>query len=99
MRQLLFAPLLALVLLSGCKDNCRQLSEQLCQCAANTNDRNTCLNGVAQRAANTDVTSDDNSLCGALINNCDCHTVGTVQGKYACGLARLPIPYGLSAPQ
>jgi hypothetical protein len=98
MRRLLFAPLLALVLLSGCKDNCRQLAEQLCQCAANTNDRNTCLNGVAQRAANTDVTSNDNSLCGALINGCDCHTVGTVQGKYACGLARQPIPYGQALP-
>jgi hypothetical protein len=92
MRRLFLAPLLALVLLSGCKDNCRQLAEQLCQCAANTNERNTCLNGVAQRAANTNVTSADDSLCGSLINGCDCHTVGTVQGKYACGLARTPIP-------
>ena len=92
MRRLFLPPLFALVLLSGCKDNCRQLAEQLCQCAANTNDRNTCLNGVAQRAANTNVTSADNSLCGSLVNGCDCHTVGTVQGKYACGLARQPIP-------
>jgi hypothetical protein len=92
MRRRLFAPLLALALLSGCKDNCRQLAEQLCQCAANTNDRNTCLSGVSQRAANTNVTSADDNLCGSLINGCDCHTVGTVQGKYACGLARQPIP-------
>lgn len=92
MRRLFLAPLLALALLSGCKDNCRQLAEQLCDCAANTNDRNNCLQGVAQRASVTDVSSSDNTLCGSLINGCDCHTVGTVQGKYACGLARTPLP-------
>jgi hypothetical protein len=92
MRRLLLAPLLTLALLSGCKDNCRQLAEQLCECAANTNEKNTCLNGVAQRASNTNVTSADNNLCGQLLPGCDCHTVGTVQGKYACGLARQPVP-------
>lgn len=98
MRRLFLAPLLALALLSGCKDNCRQLAEELCNCAANSNEKNTCLNAVAQRAANTNVTSSDNALCGSLKNGCDCHTVGTVEGKYACGLARPPIPYGTSGP-
>ena len=92
MRRLSLAPLLALFLLSGCKDNCRNLAEQLCQCAANTTDRNTCLQGVSQRASNTSVSSDQNTYCGQLIPLCDCHTVNTVAGKYACGLARLPIP-------
>jgi hypothetical protein len=91
MRRLLI-PFVALALLSGCKDNCRKLAEQLCDCAANTNDRNSCLQGVSQRAANTSVTSADDSLCSSLLPGCDCHTVGTVQGKYACGLARPPIP-------
>jgi len=37
MRRLLFLlPLLAAPLLSGCKGNCRQLSETLCNCAANS---------------------------------------------------------------
>jgi len=92
MRPRFLAPLLALALLGGCKDNCRNLAEQLCQCAANTNDKNNCLQGVSTRASNTSVSSDQNTYCGELQPLCDCHTVNTVAGKYACGLARLPIP-------
>ena len=92
MRLSFLAPLLALVLLTGCKDNCRQLAESLCNCAANTSAKNNCLTGVANRASNIGVSSDQDNYCGQLLPLCDCHTVNTVQGKYACGLARLPIP-------
>ncbi len=92
MRRPFLASLCALALLSGCKDNCRQLSESLCNCADNTTDKNTCLQGVANRASNTSVSSAQDAYCGSLLNLCDCHTVNTVQGKYACGLARLPNP-------
>ena len=92
MRRLLVLCALALGFLSACNNNCTNLANQLCNCAANTNDRNNCLQGVAQRSTTANVTDADNALCGALIPQCDCHTVGTVQGKYACGLARLPIP-------
>jgi hypothetical protein len=90
MRRLLLLPLLAAVLLSGCKGNCRQLSEKLCDCAANQNEKNACLQRVANRASNISPTSEDNQLCGQLLPGCDCHTVNTVSGKYNCGLARQP---------
>ncbi len=82
----------ALVLLGGCNDNCRNLSNSLCNCADNTTDRNTCLQGVSNRASNTSVSSAQDAYCASLLPLCDCHTVNTVQGKYECGLARLPIP-------
>ncbi|HXX30385.1 MAG TPA: hypothetical protein VEJ89_06665 [Myxococcaceae bacterium] len=92
MRRLLLLPVLAAALLAGCKGNCRQLAEQLCNCAANLNDKNACLQRVANRASVISPSSADDQLCGSLINGCDCHTVNTVAGKYACGLARQPIP-------
>lgn len=95
MRRLLFlAPVLflSMALVTGCKDHCRQLSESLCDCAANTNDKTACLQAVANRASLISVSSEDDSRCEALQPGCDCHTVGTVQGKYRCGLARQPLP-------
>jgi len=91
MRRLLFLlPLLAAPLLSGCKGNCRQLSETLCNCAANSVEQSNCLQRVANRASSISPTSDDETLCGQLLPGCDCHTVNTVAGKYNCGLARKP---------
>ncbi len=92
MRLSFLVPLLALAVLSACNDNCRNLANTLCNCAVNTNDKNTCLTGVANRASNISVSSEQDTYCGELLPLCDCHTVNTVQGKYACGLARLPIP-------
>jgi hypothetical protein len=78
----------ALIALSGCKGNCRKLSEKLCECAPNSISRDTCL----QRAANEDgrvaPTPADDALCKRLLQTCDCHTIITAEGKRACGLAR-----------
>jgi hypothetical protein len=92
MRRLWLLPSSAvfLALLSGCSGNCKNLSTSLCNCAANTNEKNNCLQRVNNRASQISVTDAQEQECGILLPQCDCHTVGTVEGKYKCGLARLP---------
>jgi hypothetical protein len=75
-------------LLSGCKSNCQQLSESLCNCANNAQLKAACLSRAATEAGNINVTSEDNQLCGQLMNVCDCHVINTYEGKVNCGLAR-----------
>jgi hypothetical protein len=89
MRRLAFACLLALcAAASACKGSCRQLAEQLCNCASTQADRDACNQNVANEDGRIGPTSQDNATCAQLIPNCDCHLVNTPQGKVACGLAR-----------
>jgi hypothetical protein len=89
MSRVLVLLLLALGLgASGCKSNCQQLSEELCNCAANAQLKAACLSRAATEAGNISATAQDNQLCGSLLNVCDCHTVNTYEGKVNCGLAR-----------
>ena len=80
---------LALALLSsGCKGQCRQLSERLCECTADSTARDTCMRQAANNEGRVAPTADDEARCAALLPGCDCHLVNTAQGKVACGLAR-----------
>ncbi|MBL8955721.1 MAG: hypothetical protein JNK82_33410 [Myxococcaceae bacterium] len=80
--------------LAGCKSNCRQLSERLCECTINSLERDSCLRtaGAAEGANPPD--ADDEVLCAHLLKpldgglGCDCRLIDTTQGKIACGLAR-----------
>jgi hypothetical protein len=72
----------------GCKSNCRQLSEKLCDCAANTNDKTLCLQSVSTREQNNPPTAANEAACQPLIATCDCRLIDTPQGKANCGLAR-----------
>lgn len=90
MSRWLFRASLSLVLLAlapGCKSNCRQLSEKLCDCSINSVDRNSCLTRVSSNESNTTLTAADNERCGALLTACDCRLIDTAQGKVNCGLA------------
>ena len=84
--------LIACLGLAGCKGQCRQLSEKLCECALNTNDRSTCLS----RAANAEGANPSNAaqeeICRARLQpgQCDCRLIETPEGKVRCGLARDP---------
>ena len=75
---------------AGCKGDCRKLAEKLCDCAANTTEKNQCLTNAATEQGRVGTTPADETLCAQLYDGCDCHTVNTAQGKQACGLARLP---------
>lgn len=86
--------LLALVLLvaaSSCKSQCRQLSEKLCECATNTNDRTICLQAASVKDSLNVATSTDQDNCKVLLATCDCHLTNTRRGKVRCGMAR-PYP-------
>ncbi len=79
----------------GCKSNCRQLSEKLCECAANTNDKTLCLQNVSSREQGNPPTSQDEAICQPLIASCDCRLIDTPQGKANCGLARPLVDAGI----
>ncbi len=78
----------ALISLSGCKGNCRKLSEKLCDCAPNSIAKDTCLQRAAQEDGRVSQTPADDALCNRLLQTCDCHSIITAEGKRACGLAR-----------
>jgi uncharacterized protein YcfL len=91
MRKLLVIAL-AVVALAGCKSNCRQLSEKLCDCTISSTAKSTCLTNVANHEASAISTAETEATCGALLDGCDCRLVDTPAGKVKCGLAR---PFGL----
>ncbi|MEN9799905.1 MAG: hypothetical protein RL653_3602 [Pseudomonadota bacterium] len=80
-----FAGLLAL---SGCKGPCRQLSEKLCDCAANSTEKTACLQRAANEESRIAVQPEDELRCEGLLEACDCRLVDTPEGKQRCGLAR-----------
>lgn len=75
------------VSLVGCKTYCRQLSEKLCDCASTTTEKNSCLQGISTREANSPPTPEDEVLCEGLLPGCDCRLLDTAQGKERCGWA------------
>ncbi len=78
----------ALFALAGCKGPCRELSEKLCECTTSTVDRDFCLQRVSNEQARFEPTADEEAVCQARIEECDCHTIDTDEGKRACGLSR-----------
>ena len=88
MRSLVAASVLALFALTGCKGNCRQLAEKLCDCQPNTSAKDACLEQVSSEESRVGTTAKDEQVCATLIDTCDCHTVNTAEGKRNCGLAR-----------
>lgn len=73
--------------LAGCKGNCRQLSERLCDCSTNTLERDACL----RRASSSDnayPSADEDDYCGEQLAVCDCQLIDTPEGKRRCGLSR-----------
>lgn len=75
-------------LLAGCKSSCLKLSEKLCECSANSIDKEGCLQEAKNRDSFTEPDADANARCEALIDQCDCRTLATAEGKIHCGLAR-----------
>lgn len=85
------AVVLAVALFStGCKSTCRQLSEKLCECTLNTNERTGCLQRAATAETTNPPTAEDEVACAALLDDCDCRLVDTQAGKERCGIARGP---------
>lgn len=88
MRALSFFAVAALLCLSGCKGSCRQLSEKLCECSANSTEKTACLQRAANEESRIAVQPADEARCEELLDGCDCRLVDTPEGKQRCGLAR-----------
>jgi hypothetical protein len=90
MRTLILIAVAALAL-TGCKSQCRQLSEKLCDCAINSSERDNCLRRASNSETVSPPTEVDEAYCQGLLETCDCRLIDTTQGKIDCGLAR-PAP-------
>jgi len=80
--------------LAGCKSNCRQLSERLCECTINSIERDSCLRTAGAAEGSNPPSAEAEVLCANLLKpadggtGCDCRLIDTKAGKVACGLAR-----------
>ena len=80
---------------SGCKSECRQLAETLCNCSLNSVDQSNCLQAAGTAEGANPPTPEDNNNCMALLpqpdgGGCDCRLIDTPEGKIRCGLAKPP---------
>ncbi|MDP2270357.1 MAG: hypothetical protein Q8N23_30175 [Archangium sp.] len=90
MRHAVLLALTSLLLVtSGCKSQCRLLSEKACDCTVNSTDKTACLTRASQQDStfNSMPTAEDEDRCEALLEQCDCRLVDTAAGKMRCGLA------------
>lgn len=76
--------------LTGCKGNCRRLSEKLCDCALNSLAKDDCLRRASNSESANPPNATDELTCGRLYEGCDCRLIDTTKGKIACGMARDP---------
>lgn len=87
-RLLLISLAASSLLLGGCKGPCRTLAEKLCDCEATSLLRESCLREASQEESRVSPTVEQEAQCEALIEQCDCNSIETTEGKRACGLAR-----------
>ena len=88
MRHAVLLALTSLLLVtSGCKSQCRLLSEKACDCTVSTTDRTGCLSRAATQEGTFPPTADNEDRCEELLAQCDCRLVDTAAGKMRCGLA------------
>ena len=84
MRQAVLLAFTSLLLVtSGCKSQCRILSEKLCDCAVNSNDKTTCLQRVSQQESTFPPSAEQEAVCKSLEEGCDCRLIDTPSGKRA----------------
>ena len=87
MRLVTFVALIV-VSLCSCKSACRQLSERLCECSLNSNERSACVQRAGNAEGANPPTPSQDQHCKDLLPTCDCRLIDTPQGKIRCGLAR-----------
>ena len=87
MRQAVLLAFTSLLLVtSGCKSQCRILSEKLCDCTVNSTDKTACLQLASQQETNFPPSVEQEAVCKSL-EDCDCRLIDTPSGKERCGLA------------
>jgi hypothetical protein len=86
----------AFLAFGSCKSQCRQLSERMCECSLNTNEKQACLGRAANAEGANPPSYEQEETCRNAIYGsngkapCDCRLIDTPEGKIRCGLARDP---------
>lgn len=88
MRLVVLSALASLLLVtSGCKSACRQLTEKQCDCTQSNTEKTACLSRASAQESTFPPSADDEVKCEELLDDCDCRLIDTQAGKEACGLA------------
>lgn len=88
MRHAVFLVTASLLLVTtGCKSYCRQLSEKVCDCTTSTTEKTSCLTVVSNKETRYSPTEETEARCQALLTECDCRLIDTPAGKEKCGYA------------
>lgn len=85
-----FVALCLLLLVTGCKTYCRQLSEKVCDCTTSTTEKTSCLTSQASKESiygGENLTQEQEDLCEGLLQDCDCRLIDTPAGRQRCGMA------------
>jgi hypothetical protein len=80
----------------ACSQPCLELAQKLCDCQPTTSLRDQCRQRASADNGSKNPPADAELACASLLSRCDCHQIGTADGKRACGLAR-QIPDGGAA--
>lgn len=83
----LFALTSLLVVTSGCKTACRQLTEKQCDCTQSNTEKTACLSRASAQEGSFMPTAEEEATCDALLDKCDCRLLDTQAGKENCGIA------------
>lgn len=86
-RFIALASILLLLGATSCSTPCEELAEKRCACLPTTSERDACERRAADQRSKRPPSDADEDRCDALLAGCDCHQLGTREGKRACGLA------------
>ena len=88
MRSVVLTALASLLLVtSGCKSYCRQLTEKQCECTSSNTEKTACLQRASAQETLYTPNQEDEDRCTELLKTCDCRLTDTQAGKERCGLA------------
>ena len=88
MRSVVLTALASLLLVtSGCKSACRQLTEKQCECTSSNTEKTACLQRASAQETLYTPDPDTENRCTELLVTCDCRLTDTQAGKERCGFA------------
>lgn len=86
-RLLLIAAAATLLAGTGCSTPCEDLASAICACEGSTAAIDACERRAQQTEDILAPTDAEQEQCDSFLESCDCHALGTAEGKRACGLA------------
>jgi hypothetical protein len=84
------AAVLFSIALSACNGPCEQLANVICDCELSTAAKNQCLEQVRAAMQNREVSKEEDLLCSAALDTCDCDKLESdkTEDLKMCGLSK-----------